>query len=296
MNFKEKIINALYGQAVADAVGNPFEFIESFSSNDVIVYANSTDKLVISDDTQLCLFGMEAISRMRDELNATQVYVPYYTEERLGCLVKESYIDWYDTQNQSKSNHLDYGNCILAFESMWSTQSPGYTCLSALKTLRDGGIVKNDSKGCGSIMRLLPFVSLRNQYSPEECIEFAKIASDITHKHSENATATEHYMNLAESIGCGLTHYSAFDNVAHISKIGEGWTAQECLDMAEWAYTKADTFDDLLRLSITHSGDSDSVAAVAGSLWGLSGREVPQKYIDKLDAGDAIKYIIDKME
>ena len=285
MNFKERIINGLYAQAVCDAVGNHFEFKENIDPDDVIAYANTTDKLVISDDTQMALFGFEAIQFHKDY--SGDIF------EAIEDVFTHSYLNWYHTQTSIPENRSFRNDTqLLSFRSMWSVQAPGNTCLFALKTLKNGGVVENDSKGCGSVMRLLPIVLMRNSYSPEDCVKIAQISAAITHKHHENATTAEHYMNLVESIGNGLTHYSEFDHLNHISEIGEGWTAQECLDMAEWAYCKADTFDDLLRLSISHDGDSDSVAAVAGSLWGLSGREVPQKYIDKLDALDAIEWTI----
>jgi ADP-ribosylglycohydrolase len=132
-------------------------------------------------------------------------------------------------------------------------------------------------------------VSLRYECSLEDCIKFAKISGNITHKHKDNANAINTYMLAAYSSIIGDVY--KFSGVNNISELGEGWIAPECVNMAIWAYSEANTFDELLALSIAHDGDSDSVAAVAGSLWGLSGREVPQKYIDKLDALDAIKYI-----
>jgi ADP-ribosyl-[dinitrogen reductase] hydrolase len=292
MNFKEKIVNALYAQAVCDAVGNKFEFETDINPVHVIDYANSTDHLVISDDTQMALFGFEAIKNL-DFFRGDDVTI----EECVEKSFTKSYLDWYKTQTQNPVNHrlYNYSDTLLSFLSMWGVEAPGNTCLSALSTIKSGGIVNNNSKGCGSVMRLLPLVALRGKYSSDTCTYLAQITGDITHKHKENATAIEHYMNIMEVIDCGLTFYSEFDKVAHISDIGEGWMAQECVDMSEWAYTKADSFDDLLRLSIAHDGDSDSVAAVAGTMWGLSGREVPKKYIEKLDALDAIKYIISKL-
>ena len=62
--------------------------------------------------------------------------------------------------------------------------------------------------------------------------------------------------------------------------------------MAIWCYHNSTTFDELLRQSIAIDGDSDSVAAVAGSIWGLSGQEVPEQYIAKLNTLDPIKYAI----
>lgn len=293
MDLKERIINALYGCAVADAVGNPFEFEKKINPDDVVKYANDAKKLVISDDTQMTMFGFEAIDNYKE-------FGGVLDEELVRFLFTDSYDDWYETQvgdwysAQCKTPAFDASKRkLLNFTSMFSVQAPGTTCLSSLYKLRYHEVVINDSMGCGSVMRLLPLVSLRGKnFSIDECVKFAKISGNITHKHKDNDKAIEWYMNVAEAIGHGLTFYSEYDSFKHISDIGDGWIAPECVDMAIWAYTKANTFDELLSLSIAHDGDSDSVAAVAGSLWGLSGREVPQKYIDKLDAGDAIKYVV----
>lgn len=287
---KNRIINAIYAQAVADAVGNKFEFnLETINPDDVIAYANSSKKLVISDDTQMALFGFEAIT----EFNSREKNAPIPILIRESFI--ESYLDWYMTQTNTTWNHILYKDCLLSFMSMWSVQAPGDTCLNSLQNIRNGKFVVNDSKGCGSVMRLLPLVTLMQIMSSENAVRLAQITGAITHHHLENDTAIEYYINTAEAILHGLAFDSEFRGVKHISEIGSGWTALECVNMAIWAYCEAETFDDLLRLSIAHDGDSDSVAAIAGSLWGLSGGEVPQKYIDKLDALDAIQFTIDNL-
>ena len=64
--------------------------------------------------------------------------------------------------------------------------------------------------------------------------------------------------------------------------------------MAIWAYQNARDFDDLLVLSICHRGDSDSVAAIAGSLWGLSNKEF--SYYENVFEKRPIEYIIDRIK
>lgn len=285
MNFKERIINGLYGQAVADAVGNPFEFKDDINPLDVINYANCVKKLTVTDDTQMCLFGFDAIQ------NVDQFSGRNYTTQLTRSLTK-SYVDWFDTQNTSPHNHLDHVGGLLSFRSMWSTQSPGFTCLDSLEAIKSGEIVDNDSMGCGSVMRLLPMVSLLQDHSLVDVIDLARISGNITHKHYENAVAIRLYIDAAHKIVNNLLFGNDYVGVTHITQLGDGWTALSCVNMAIWSYHTANSFDELLQLSVAHGGDSDSVAAVAGSLWGLSGREVPIKYIQKLDALDAIQYTI----
>jgi len=284
MNFKERIINGIYGQAVADAVGNPFEFIDSFTPADVLDYVDSTAKLIQTDDTQMALFGFEAIYNL-------PLYGNFGLEQNIKRTFTDSYVDWWITQEESYYAHSSYEG-LLSFKSMYSVQSPGYTCLSALKTLLNLGEVVNDSKGCGSVMRLLPIVSLYTGDNLREVIKLGQITGALTHKHKENDLAIERYITDACIIVSDGIPINRYPNVTEITQLGDGWTALSCVEMAIWAYANASTYDELLTLSICHPGDSDSVAAVAGSLWGLSGHEVPEKYISKIDALDAIKYVI----
>lgn len=260
-----------------------FEFKTDINPDDVVDYAYSTDRLVISDDTQMALFGFEALHHAKSGSGDMR--------DIIRNEFTTSYIDWYKTQTESYS-HYDYSG-LLSIPCMYSVQSPGNTCLDSIYELKKGNKVVNDSKGCGSVMRLLPIVKLFDpvyKFTEEEVIEFAQITGDITHKHEENAHAIEMYMIAAKSLISRepIPHWSQYK---HISDIGSGWTALECVEMAIWAFTKAKNFDDLLRLSVAHDGDSDSVAAVAGSLWGLSNRKWPVNMLFKLDAFDAINYV-----
>ena len=285
MNLKERIINGLYGCCVADAVGNFWEFHSNINPDHVIRDANNCSKLVMTDDSQMTAHGMLAINNL-DKFDG-DIY------EKTRKSFTKSYLEWYHTQTNKFDSTITYDSELLNMKCMYSIQAPGNTCLSALRSLKNGQVVENSSYGCGSTMRLLPLVSFYDKkygLTHAEVIELAVITGEITHKHSKNREAIVTFMDAAYALINDKPVMCKSAN--HISDLGEGWVATECVDMAIWAYCNSETFEDLLRLSISHKGDSDSTAAHAGFLWGLSGREVPQKYIDKLDALDAIKYVI----
>lgn len=52
--------SALYSQAVADAIGNPFEFGNPTGAV-VSEYMGSPNQLRITDDTQMAMFSLEAL-------------------------------------------------------------------------------------------------------------------------------------------------------------------------------------------------------------------------------------------
>jgi ADP-ribosylglycohydrolase len=308
MNFKQRIINGLYGMAVADAVGNQFEFKKNIKPKDIIKYANDTNVLVISDDTQMALFGFEAIFQA-DSLSITDLeesftdsYIDWYFTQQEPYDPEEpvidSCIDWHFTQQEPcDSSKLDsyQQKSLSSFRNMWSVQAPGDTCLTALEMLDRYVDVENDSMGCGSVMRLLPLVFLYGEKSLSETIAIAQMTGAITHKHIANDLAIAEYISHACEIVAGKHPVNPYPNIDNISALGSGWIAPECVEMAIWCYHTATTFDELLQLSIAHDGDSDSVAAVAGSLWGLAGKDIPDKYVEKLDALDAIIHIVEQV-
>lgn len=290
--FVTRLKNALYGCAVLDGVGEKFEFLSNISKEDVLNHANNSKVIHITDDTQMTLFGFEAMKLLDRFYSDTRNIIDNY--ELVLDSFTEQYRTWYYTQDGSSL--LDFVESspahLIEFANMHQIRAPGTTCLRALQDLKNGFVVKNDSKGCGSVMRLLPCVKFIPTYGIDRAIGYAQITGNITHKHSENDVAIERYMRYANL--CLNGHPEDYSSLQYekISNIGEGWTALECVNMAIWAVTHAKSFDDLLRLSLSHNGDSDSVGAVAGGLWGLQGKEVPQKYIDKIYEKDCIDFII----
>lgn len=78
-----------------------------------------------------------------------------------------------------------------------------------------------------------------------------------------------------------------------IEQLGKGWTGPEALAIAVYAAVvgaKPDRFADALRLAVNHSGDSDSTAAVTGSILGaVHGVGVlPRPWLSRLELLDVI--------
>ena len=288
MTLNERMINAFYGLAVADSCGNIFEFKTNVNPDDVISHANDSKVLTITDDSQLNFFSQEAINNL--DLYEGDIF------QKVRKSFTDSYIDWFTTQSEEYDNSDEFEFGLLQFKSMFSVQAPGLTCLNSLRKIKNYEEVINDSMGNSSVVRVLPLLCLlqdKYELTFTEVLKCAKITGNITHKHRANDTAIETFMYAAKDILNDIRPFSL--EADHIEELGDGWIAQECINMALWAYNKAQTFDELLTLSICHSGDSDSVSALSGALWGLSGREIPQKYIKKLDCLDVIDYIVERL-
>lgn len=286
MNIKQRFKNALFAQAVCDAVGDRFEFEQVITQQEVIDHANIIDILEITDDTQMTLFLAESY----DEFVRQTKFVSNITELFNHCLENGLY-DWYLTQIDATAyNDIDTG--LASFKSLYKIKAPGTTCLSSCENIKNGEPVKNNSKGCGSVMRIIPYATLIPSWGLEGATFAAKLSGSATHKHPENDAAITKLMQIYEYVIYSKEFPINVDHINSIERLGLGWTAMECVDMAIYAYAKANTFDELMAISIAHAGDSDSVAAVAGSIWGLAGKEVPIKYIDKLAERDAIDYVL----
>ena len=283
MNRAELARSALYSQAIADAVGNPFEFGDPTQA-DVRCFMESDKPLRITDDTQMAMFGMEALI-----LSAPSKFQDI--QEQL----QSAYLRWYVTQRHPYSAVGETG--LLAEATMYRVEAPGNTCLDALEDLRNGREVRNDSKGCGCVMRLLPFALMHLRMPPDSLQSIAAISGAITHQHAEVQEAVSVYMTAAMEM---IQHRAlqtipdGLQSAEHITDFGTGWTAMSCVQMAMWAAYHAKSFDELLTLSICHEGDSDSVAAVAGSLWGLAGRSGWEKYHARLEQQSAIDRLLER--
>lgn len=262
------LINALKAFAVGDAVGYPLEFLPSPTREDFGKVLKQ-NQLCISDDTQMTLFGFEGV------FNDTPI---------------ESYLNWYKTQHDRYVPIPGLAN----FEELWVTRAPGTTCIRGLyQQLKGTPLQHTGSEGCGSVMRLLPVVLLFDEYDLDHCIEYALKISRITHPNANVDHAVEKLIKAYWYIYNDLEILD-YPEASSITEIGEGWIASEAVDMALWAFRNASTSDELLFLSTCHPGDSDSVGAIACSLWGLSGREV--LYFDKVLEQRPIKYILQEMK
>ncbi len=157
----DKIKGAIYGLAFGDAWGWPIEF-SSYSTIASKPFTEFPTNAVITDDTQMSLYALEAIQDNFDVFSTSNFNDP---EARL--LFGESFIHF---MNDPKNN-----------------RAPGITCMESLAKLSISPKITGlegtnfNSKGCGANMRnpwfgLLPF--------PMETIErLSVLQASTTHYH-----------------------------------------------------------------------------------------------------------------
>jgi ADP-ribosylglycohydrolase len=263
------IKNAFYSQAVADAMGEVFEFSTPKAAQ-VRKLMSSDAPLYITDDTQMALFGQEAIER-------SQCYF-----ELQDYSIEFAYRRWYRTQTEDLSQWCGLSG-LEADPLMNHRRAPGSQCMSALGQMSRGETASTaQGMGCGAVMRLLPFAGLYTMYNPKAVQSIAIHSAKVTHSHPVALQAVTKYMHTAYALLQMQDRETLGYSGKKITDYGGGWTALECVEMACWAVQHAKDYDDLLLKAICHSGDSDSVAAVAGSLWGLAGLGGWEKYQHRL--------------
>lgn len=323
----------LLGGAVGDALGAPVEFMSlseikrQFGPSGIKDYFPAFGrKGAITDDTQMTLFTAEALLRAVTRGNHRGIASPC-------SMGRHSYQRWLVTQEStysggSRVNDGHGESWLMAIPELYSRRAPGHSCLSALKSSKEGSIEKpiNNSKGCGGVMRIAP-VALAPDF-PDFFDNGCELAA-ITHGHPTGFLAAGCLAQIIRNIIDGLDLIEAVQSAKKIlttkrnsgeclsaiekaidafftkpatfetvETLGEGWIAEEALAMGIYCALAADgDFEKGLILSVNHGGDSDSTGSITGNILGalLGVSAIPKRYLDSLELRDTIKEIADDL-
>ena len=172
-----RVLGCLLGGALGDALGYQVEFDSlreihrKFGPDGVRLPING--EAVVSDDTQMTLFTLEGLIRARgNSINGI-------TES-----IQMAYLDWYQTQQHSPIKPSSLRGQLATEAKLQVTRAPGNTCINALSTnLQGRQPTANNSKGCGTVMRVAPIGFYDRQLSDEESYELGVRTSGLTHGH-----------------------------------------------------------------------------------------------------------------
>lgn len=188
VNFNDKIRGSLMVGATGDALGYKVEFMRrgailaEYGEKGITQLAlDNRGKAQISDDTQMTLFTAAGI---------------LYGDTR-GCMtglcgrlegyVQEAYKDWYYTQEPAPKDYSPF-TWLYHIAGLHKNRAPGITCLNACWDIINDREVKNNSKGCGGIMRVAP-IPLYLIGDADKCDNSVLVAescaqiAECTHKH-----------------------------------------------------------------------------------------------------------------
>ena len=185
----DKVRGSLVGGACGDALGYPVEFIFSYKDiqekygeggiteydREYIWINDSKGKLpaLVSDDTQMTLYTAEGLLTA---IETDAEYIP---------TIRDAYLAWFHGQTGEPVN-IGYDSNLSKINDLNQRRAPGNTCLTALAAIVDGRNVRNDSKGCGGIMRVAPIglYGVSHGWSDEDIAAIAGKVAEITHLHS----------------------------------------------------------------------------------------------------------------
>lgn len=188
---KDCIRGSLMAGAAGDALGYPVEFmsrraiLQQYGERGITEFDidKHSGKALVSDDTQMTLFTANGML-----MGLTRGYmrgIGGWSHE----YVNGAYIDWYYTQTEKKKDTLghDFHHTWLRdLPELAHRRAPGTTCMSACEALLNHQDVKNDSKGCGGIMRVAPmglFDAAHRGYTTMQLAEAGAHIAKVTHLH-----------------------------------------------------------------------------------------------------------------
>lgn len=194
-----RVADCIRGSLMAGAAGDALGYEVEFMSRKAIVSRYGewgitrfelapNGKALISDDTQMTLFTANGML-----MGLTRGYMRGIGG-RPEKYVDMAYLDWYYTQTGKKREMpIDdwHPTWLRDLPEMAHLRAPGNTCLSACESLFRDEEVRNNSKGCGGIMRVAPMALLdaayasrgKHTYSLEQLAEAGGEIAECTHKH-----------------------------------------------------------------------------------------------------------------
>ena len=330
-DISSKIQACVLAGAIGDAMGAPVEFMRALEihglteGRGVTQYYPAYGKTgAITDDTQMTLFTIEALLRCFEQGNQNDI-------DALHQSLTQSYLHWFITQGEIGELVPPDESFLLNYPLLHSRRSPGNTCLSALQQLADWhDIAYNDSKGCGGVMRVAPvgIAGVLGNWTNKQVFDNAQLAAKITHGHPDGIIPAGQFALIVYRLFKGDTPTQAISvalklsveypdhqasvealnkalmlastSVAKgqaINMLGEGWVAEEALAIAVYCLLVAPDFHQLINLSVSHSGDSDSTGSIAGNLWGamhgMTG--IPESWLKGLELREAMDDCIQRL-
>ena len=328
----DRMRGCLLAGAVGDALGAPIEFMrhaeicQTFGPdgiNDYVPYAGRLG--AITDDTQMTLFTAEGMLRSYVRESLRGLCSP-------ASVVSHAYLRWLLTQGFAPKKQVDTSSWLLGLPELHRRRAPGNTCLSALRSMGafTADKAQNNSKGAGGIMRVAPVAMMfyEQPEAAETVFRLGKETAWITHGHPSGHFSAAAFAVILHALLCGeslenginraddilraqseteetlraltlateLAHRGLPPNKA-IQKIGEAWVGEEALGVAIYCALVATDLVHGIRISVNHSGDSDTTGILVGQLLGAQFGEsaIPERWISPLELSDAITEMADDL-
>jgi ADP-ribosylglycohydrolase len=301
------IKDALFGLAVGDALGVPYEF-------------KSRQEISRLAEIEMTGYGTHG-----------QPPGTFSDDSSLAFCLAESLVNGYSLQDIASRFRA------WLYNKEWSAHGHvfdvGIATREAIQRLRDGvspllsGGTGEWDNGNGSLMRIMPLLFFIRNKSPEERFLITKEVSGITHRHIRSVIACFYYLEYASLLVSGMEKTEAFGKMqfeflATLAELkvpvsetlvfqrllsgniyereekdisGNGYVVHT-LEAGLWCLLNTGNYRDALVAAIRLGEDNDTTAAVTGGLSGLvycySG--IPAEWLRTLARHDDISDLADR--
>ena len=234
-----RLADAVWGAAVGDALGVPFEFMrrDSFLCEGMIGYGTHHKPAgTWSDDTALMLATCDSIRRC-GRVDAKDMLARFRR--------------WFDEGAYTPDcDVFDYGNATG----------------TALRTGR--GQAGEWDNGNGSLMRIAPLAFC------EATDDEVRTVSAITHAHPISTQACVEFVHLLREAAADPagTHHRLIDELGDVprAEIRSGGYVLDTQRAAMWCFANTETYGDCVLAAVNLGSDTDTTACVAGALAGTA--------------------------
>lgn len=259
--------DAIYGLAVGDAMGVPYEFRarDSFVPSQEMVGGGIHNQPVgtFSDDTSMTLATCDSLKRNNGKVDIKDMRCRFENWAWRG----------------------DYAIDGVVFDV-------GSTVSRALDEGR--GLDGERGNGNGSLMRIVP-LAFADVTDDEVC----KVSA-VTHGHRISTDSCVRYVNAARALENGMSigevvgRYSPNVMKRCREDVKSSGFVIDTYETAMWCLINASDYRETVMLAIGLGGDTDTTAAVAGALAGITyGMDsIPEDWMDALRGKDIIESVL----
>lgn len=254
---QDKLKAVMYGLAIGDALGVPYEFQQrdTFTCTGMVGHGTHNQPAgTWSDDTALSLATLDSFTECGGKPDTADMLMRYQMWLKHGMYMPDG-----------------------------KTFDSGITVATAIRS--GHGCDGLDDNGNGSLMRMAPcaFYHLTD--------EEIRQVSAITHAHEISMTACVQYARIIERLLNHVPPYKTitdsgfpFDPTIPRTEVKSDGFVLHTLNAALWCLANTDNYQDCVLAAVNLGEDTDTTASVAGALAGdIYGFEsIPQEWVRKL--------------
>ena len=233
----------MYGLAIGDSLGVPYEFRErnTFKCDGMRGYGTHNQPAgTWSDDTAMSLATLDSLTACNGVVDCEDLLARYRS--------------WLHDGKYTPDRKV--------FDC-------GITVSTALRT--GHGLGRTWDNGNGSLMRVAPCA-----FFPLSDDDVRRV-SKVTHAHEISMTACAQYVRILKALLCGQPVKTAiqtsgfhFNPNIPRSEVKSGGFVLDTLNAALWCLTNTDCYKDCVLTAVNLGDDTDTTASVAGALAGAA--------------------------